>query len=436
MEYCTPFTFSVQGQASAKERSLLGAKEEAVRKLALEVTEQILQLSIEAEVAEALGARRGERSSTQLAWHCRRCKTRTQRMFYRNGHYRRGLTIREGKITLRMPLVRCACKGYVAVELKTIKPRVRNWLDVTVDTIRNYLAGESYRLVADNVSCRAGVSMSHVGAWRTVQEAGEQAQKGGHVGPCPEVVVLDELYVPVGGESRVFLLAVAHDGRLLAIHGPAERTVPSWRVFLDWLTERGIGPAGGLKGVVADGDSAIREAVDLVWPKVPVQQCVWHVLKRVRESATAEHGKDSPEVAAVVKEAAEVLMPRAREAAGEVGPPANAMILACQRLTLFTEKHRGKPWYDTVTRAFYEATTYLREPGLPPTNGAAERTIKELKRRTKPMDGFKSEPGGEHFMTLWIPWQNMRLQWGRTRDRLRRPRKPNLKVSHPYPKLA
>ncbi len=436
MEYSTPFTFNVQGQFGGRELGLLGAKEAGVRKLALAFTQQILQLSIEAEVAEALGAKRAERSSTQLPWHCRRCKTKTQSMFYRNGHYRRGLTIREGKITLRMPLVRCACKGYVAVELKTIKPRVRNWLDVTVDTIRNYLAGQSYRLVADNVSSRAGVNVSHVEAWRTVQEAGKQAQKSGDLGPCPEVVTLDELYVRVGGESRVFLLAVGGDGRLLAIHGPADRTVSSWLVFLDWLTKGGIGPGAGLKGVAWDGDSAIREAVALAWPHVEVQQCVWHVLERVKDAAIAEYGKKSPKVAAIVQEATEVLWPEPTDTAARQVPLADATTLACQRLTLFAEKHKGKPWNEILSRAFCEATNYLRVSYLPRTNGAAERTIKEIKRRTKTMDGFKSDEASRHYMSLWIPWQNMRLQWGRTRARLRRPHKSNLKVSHPYPKLA
>jgi putative transposase len=436
MEYCTPFTFNVQGQFESKELSLLEAKEAGVRKLALAFTQQVLQLSIEAEVAEALGAKRAERSSTQLAWHCRRCKTKTQSMFHRNGHYRRGLTIREGKITLRMPLVRCACKGYVAVELKTIKPRVRNWLDVTVDTIRNYLAGESYRLVADNVSSRAAVNVSHVVAWRTVQEAGKQAQKGGGLGPCPEVVTLDELYVRVGGEPRVFLLAVGGDGRLLGIHGPADRSVTSWVAFLDWLTKRGVGPADGLKGVVWDGDSAIREAVAMAWPHVEVQQCIWHVLERVKDAAIAEHGKESPEVPVIVQEATEVLMPEPTEAEAREVPPVPARVLACRRMKLFAEKHKGKSWSETLSRAFYEATKYLEVPYLPRTNGAAERTIKELKRRTKTMDGFKSEEASKRYMSVWIPWHNMRLQWGRTRAKLRRPHKPNLKVSHPYPKLA
>ena len=74
------------------------------------------------------------------------------RQFRRNGHYRRSLTVREGTVALRMPLVRCRCKGYVEIPWQTVDPRARYWLDVDLDGIRRYLAGVSYRLVGDAAS--------------------------------------------------------------------------------------------------------------------------------------------------------------------------------------------------------------------------------------------------------------------------------------------
>ena len=436
MDYCTPFTFVVQGQSSSEELELLQAKEVAVRQVALELTERLLQLKIEAEVTAVLGTLRSARTSKQIECWCRRCATRTQSRFHRNGHYKRGLTVREGKITLRMPLIRCDCKGYVQFPLKTIQPRVRSWLDVTVDTVRSYLAGMSYRLTAERASTQAAVSISHVEAWRTVQGAGAQAAASRDLGLSPRVVVLDELYVELAGEKAVFLLAVADSGEILRIWGPTERTVKAWLAFLDWLTDHGIGPAAGLRGVVADGDTAIREAVAMAWPGVVVQECVWHVLRRVEEAVIAEAGPGSERVGTVVAEAAKVLMPPERPRTTADTPNPEAMTVACRRLAQFVQTHKGKPWAAIMTRAFHDATTYLREPCVTCTNGVAERTIKELRRRIKTMDGFKSTDGSVNFLALWVPWQNMRLKHGRRMASLRRPRKPNLKVQRSYPKLA
>lgn len=436
MKYSTPFTFVPQGQARAWELELVAAKEGAVRKLGLELTQKLLQISIEAEVTAALGPAGSVRTSAQLECWCRRCATRTQSKFHRNGHYKRGLTTREGKIALRMPLIRCECKGYVTFPWKTIRPRARQWADVMQDMVRNYLAGMSYRLTAESASSQGAVSISHVEAWRTVQEAGRLVAEGRELGICPQVVVLDELYVELLGEKAVFLLAVAGSGRILGLWGPTERTAAAWQGFLEWLTEHGIGPEAGLKGVAADGDGPIRAAVAMVWPHVVVQECVWHVLDRVREAVVATEGPKSDQVKTIVDEAREVLMPTEESRTEAAATGIDVMTAACRQLEQFTKKHEGKPWAQIIAGSFYEATTYLREPYLPATNGLAERTIKELRRRIKTMDGFKSIDGSRNFFALWIPWHDMRLSYGRYRASLRRPRKRNLKSQAMHPKLA
>ena len=77
-----------------------------------------------------------------------------------------------------------------------------------------------------------------------------------------------------------------------------------------------------------------------------------------------------------------------------------------------------------------------RTPGLQRTNGTAERTIKELRRRTKTMDGFKSEDGAAHFAVAWRVWKNPRSEMNKERARLVRHCKRNLKIRHFYAELA
>jgi transposase-like protein len=182
-----------------------------------------------------------------------------------------------------------------------------------------------------------------------------------------------------------------------------------------------------LIGVTADGDGAIREAVALVWPNVVQQQCVWHILERVADDVMAEYGRKAPEVEAIVTQAAGVLLHNAQRA--------GAMGRAMDRLLEYLIDHQGTTWGETVHRAFWEGTQYLRTPGLHPTNGAAERLIKQLRRRTKTMDGFKSEEAARNFAVTWRLWQNMRHALAVELKQRRRRRQRNLKVRQPNPKL-
>jgi transposase-like protein len=430
MTHCTPASFTVQGFGAEEQHRLLAEKEEKSRAAALEITQTILQKSLEAEITIELGEHHELRHERSTAWHCRRCHTRLQCQFRRNGHYRRCVTVREGSISVGMPLVRCRCGGYVEVPWTTIDPHARYWLDVEMDGIRQYRAGMSYRLTADAVGTEAQASISHVQPWRTMQEVGEhiadrlqQADAASglktHLGACPRSVILDEVYVSVAGEKLVFLVAVADDARVLAVWGPTTRTLDSWQELLEWLTDHGISPLCGLVGVTADGDGAIREAVALVWPNVVQQQCVWHILERVADDVIAVYGRQAPEVKAIVTQAAGVLLHNSEH----VGAMSHAM----DRLQEYLLDHLGTTWGETVQRAFWEGTQYLRTSGLQPTNGAAERLIKQLRRRTKTMDGFKSEEAARNFASVWRLWQNMRHDLAVEHKQRSRRRKRNLK---------
>lgn len=77
-----------------------------------------------------------------------------------------------------------------------------------------------------------------------------------------------------------------------------------------------------------------------------------------------------------------------------------------------------------------------RTPGLQRTNGTAERTIKELRRRTKTRDGFKSADGAARFAVVWRVSKNLQSEMNKERSRLVRHRKRNPKIRHFHSKLA
>lgn len=403
MTHDTPASFTMQGLGTPLQHALLAQRDDQVRAVALAMTQRILQQSLEDEVTAQLGGRRQKRSTRQIAWACRHCQTRQQRHFRRNGHYKRVITVREGTIALGMPLVKCVCGGYADISWQTVDRRVRYWLDISLDSVRRYLTGVSHRLVSDATGTAARVNISHLFSWRAVQRAGACArQQPIGVRACPCYVVLDEIYIHVHGQTLVFLLAVAADGRVLALDGPTTRTIESWERVLVGLTEHGISPVNGLVGVIADGDSAIRNAVALVWSNVPVQQCVWHILRRVSAAVADAKGDRAPEVDAITTEAGRIFL--------HDTPDRAALDTARERLDAFLVKHQGSEWAAIVRRSFVEGTEYLRTPELARTNGGAERTVREFRRRSKTMDGFKSMDGGRNFAALWRVWQNLRRE--------------------------
>jgi len=159
-----------------------------------------------------------------------------------------------------------------------------------------------------------------------------------------------------------------------------------------------VDPDHGLKYVVAGGDSSIRQAVEWVWGSAQMQHCVWHIMAAVRAEAKKAFGETSLLVKEVMDGVRAVLMHRTRTA--------ETVAKAAGKMAAFAKKYAGQPWAELVARSFTEAARYLRSPDLPCTNGIAERVIKELRRRIKTMDGFKSHTGAKNLLAVLIQWHN------------------------------
>lgn len=390
--------FCSQGHLKPDEVQLVEIEEgigRAERRLAMG---ERLTAYLKQEVDAELGPRGERAGGVSTNWICRRCGTGLRKKFRRNGRYRRRIVTMVGPVEVRVPLIRCKCGGYVTTPWKMLPPRSRFWYDVTLHGERQYLSGPSYRKTADLLSDSTGTQISHMVGWREMQKAGAAARAIESPLPCPEVVILDEMYVWVKGAKKPVLLAMDTLGHILGSEGPTSRSANSWRRLLEHLTERGVDPDHGLKYVVADGDSSIRQAVEWVWGPDRMQHCVWHIMVAVRAEAKRVLGETSLLVKEVMDDVRAVLMHRTRTE--------ETVAKAAEKMAAFAKKYAGQPWVELVARSFTEATRYLRSPILPCTNGTAERVIKELRRRIKTMDGFKSYTGARNLLAVLIQWYN------------------------------
>ena len=390
--------FYSQGHLQPHQARLVEGEEARRRADARVVMAEQMNERLEGEVEEELGPRGERKAGTSGIWVCPRCATSLRADFRRNGHYRRVIVTLVGPVTVRVPLIRCRCGKHVHIAWKTLVPRSRYWYDFASQWERQYLAGSSYRKTAELLSSLAGTQTSHMAGWRETQKAGAAARRVRQALECPKVVILDEMYVWEKGSKKAVLLAIDPRGTILDFEGPTSRSAEHWRQLLERLSERGVDPDHGLAYVVADGDNAIRQAVEWVWGEAKVQHCVWHILMAIRAEAQRVCGEVSRSVTQIVEEARAVLMHQACTS--------ETRQRAAERLAAFLKKHAGKPWAEIMARCYTQATTYLLNSAVPCTNGTAERTIKELRRRIKTMDGFKSHMGAKNLLAVLIQWHN------------------------------
>jgi len=96
-----------------------------------------------------------------------------------------------------------------------------------------------------------------------------------------------------------------------------------------------VDPDHGLKYVVADGDSSIRQAVEWVWGSAQMQHCVWHIMAAVRAEAKKVFGETSRLVKEVMDDVRAVLMHRTRTA--------ETVAKAAERMAAFAKKYAARP---------------------------------------------------------------------------------------------
>jgi putative transposase len=232
------------------------------------IVRAVLQEVLEAEMTEAVGAAKGERTDGRLG--------------YRSGYYPRSLLTRIGKIELKVPQDR---QGRFSTELFERYRRSEKALVAALAEM--YVQGVSTRKVKAITEELVGHAFSASSISAVVKRLdGELARFARRrlLEPFPYVVVdarYEKVRVDDVIQSQAVLIAVGIDGdgrrQVLGVELANRESQASWREFLMGLKERGL---HGVAFVVSDDHEGLRKAVAECLSGAAWQRCYVGSLKK------------------------------------------------------------------------------------------------------------------------------------------------------------
>ena len=244
-------------------KEIFAEQEDFLRGLVQQVVQQVL----EAEMDEAVGAQKSERTPDRLG--------------YRSGYYSRTLMTRVGKLELRVPQDR---QGRFRTEVFERYQRSEKALVGALAEM--YVQGVSTRKVKAITEELCGHEFSASTISRINQSLDEELEKfaGRQLEEEYPYLILDARYEKVRDEgvirSQAVLVAIGinWDGRrcVLAVELANRESQSSWKQFLEGLRKRGL---NGVLFVASDDHVGLRKAIREVVPEAAWQRCYVHFLR-------------------------------------------------------------------------------------------------------------------------------------------------------------
>jgi transposase-like protein len=363
---------------------------EAAEELVRAFKEGLLQRVIDRAVRRAL-----RRKKEPTGWSCARCGPRLGGELRRNGHYRRRPLTCEGTIVLSIPQLACTgCNGYVGFSHPLLPRRKRLWLDLEQRLTVLYLEGTSYRAARRLLERWTKTNLGLMSLWRSFQAVGRQEHR-----PPPRAQALylgvDEVYHKIRGEKYWFLVVRAQtaDGKKHYVGAvlSRDRSREAWEEAFDKLELSRYNPPFA---VLSDGDRAIEEAVLRCFPGITIYRCTWHIKHNASEWIRERYPRKEDEG-------------QRQGLMAAVHTIVDAPTLDQRRSSLAVLEETF-PWLTRLLRPALQRVP-LKDAATPVrTNNLMKRGFRELRRRTRPMDGFKSTTSASNFHTLWMLKENAR----------------------------
>jgi len=321
---------------------------------------------LEAEMEEALGASKGERTAERLG--------------YRSGYYGRKLITRVGTLELRVPQDRA---GRFRTEVFERYQRSEKALVAAL--IEMYVQGVSTRKVKaiSEELCGHEFSASTISALN--QKLDEELERFARQALEEEYpyVILDARYEKVreGGvvQSRAVQVAIGinQEGRrrIIGVELANRESLTSWREFLRGLKERGL---RGVQVVVSDDHAGLRRGVAEVLTDATWQRCYVHFLRNALDYLPRKGGEDCLQELRWLYERRDQA-----EAQRDLAGWLTKWAVKYPKLCTWVEENIAQTW--TFYRLPREHHKHLKSTNL------LERLNQELKRRTHIVRIFPNE---------------------------------------------
>jgi transposase-like protein len=345
------------------------------------------------------GALEAER---EMLLGCKRYERKEGRKEYRNGYWRRWITLKDGRLEIRMPRIRGM--SYESGIIPRYKQRVE---EVDAALLKIFLYGASTRLAGE--------------ALRPIVGEGVSAQTISHIAESLDIEVgryhnrrLEDRYLYLfldgivlkkksgfGAKKRVVLVAygIRVDGKreLIDFMVTNAESEKRWWRFLNDLYRRGlIGEALGL--VITDGNQGLENAVDLVWSFVKRQRCWAHKLRNVANYLKKKH------VDSCIKEAGTIYNAKnKREAERAYGKWQKKWAPIAPKAVRCVEKDLEE------LLNFYSCPKAISVKVR--TTNVIERAFREVRRRTRPMSCFNHDESIERIVYAIL--SHLNEQWGK-----------------------
>lgn len=364
---------------------ILGDRDEAMRKL----VEAVLNEVLEAEMDEHLEAQRHERTD--------------ERSGYRNGHYERGLTMRVGSMTLRVPRDRDGTFQTVVFERyqRSEKALVLAMMEMVIN-------GVSTRKVKRITEELCGYEFSKSTVSRLCEALDEKVDAWANrtlLGKHYPFVIVDAIQVKVRRNGAIrptsVLVAVGVNDEgyreILGLTIANSETNQSWKEFFRSLGRRGL---TGVELVVSDAHEGLVDAVHECFQGASWQRCQTHFRRNILDKTPKSlHGQMSKGLDAIF-EAEDVTA--SKEAFNEL----------CAELEGQADKA-----LETLEFGLEDATAVLRLPDkyrvrLRTTN-MVERLNSEIRRREKVIRIFPNDRSAFRLVGAYLMEQHEEWATGR-----------------------
>ena len=231
------------------------------------LVQQVVQEVLEADMDEAVGAQKSERTETRVG--------------YRAGYYTRTLVTRVGKLVLRVPQDR---QGRFRTEVFERYQRSEKALVSALAEM--YVQGVSTRKVKEITEELCGHEFSAATISRVTGKLDDELERFARRRLEEEYpyLVLDARYEKIRQDGVIqsqavqVAIGINWEGRrcVLAVELANRESGSSWKEFLLALKQRGL---RGVICVVSDDHAGLRAAIPEVLPEASWQRCYVHFLR-------------------------------------------------------------------------------------------------------------------------------------------------------------